>query len=249
MPLWGMNDNKSQSNTATASITVTAANATVVGVNTKLSTDFEVGDYLHVGKNNYVFTAIANATVATVRDATAGGTLVGAQSNAVYYVQDKPMYITYATGAAIDANNVYGVDVGEIEGSPISATITITSGGANYTSAPTVVISAPEHPNGVQATATATISSNAVNAITVTNDGEGYRSVPTVTLTGGNTTIAGVATATAALQSTEMLAVTHAGWVLRTAGTGGRAGRVQYETLVAASSIAGDAGDDSKLPE
>ena len=104
---------------------------------------------------------------------------------------------------------------------PISTTITITSGGANYTSAPTVVISAPEHPNGVQATATATISSNAVNAITVTNDGQGYRSVPTVSFTGGNTTVA--ATATAALQSDEMLGITHAGWNLRTAGTGGRA--------------------------
>jgi hypothetical protein len=37
----------------------------------------------------------------------------------------------------------------------------------------------------------------------------------------------------------------HAGWVLRTAGTGGRAGRVQYETLVAMGSIttASDAED------
>ena len=35
----------------------------------------------------------------------------------------------------------------------------------------------------------------------------------------------------------------HVGWVKRTVGTGGRAGRVQYETLVAASSITGDAED------
>jgi hypothetical protein len=33
---------------------------------------------------------------------------------------------------------------------------------------------------------------------------------------------------------------THAGWVLRTEGTGGRAGRVFYETLVAKGSITGD---------
>lgn len=32
----------------------------------------------------------------------------------------------------------------------------------------------------------------------------------------------------------------HAGWVLRTVGTGGRAGRVQCETLVAMGSMAGD---------
>lgn len=37
--------------------------------------------------------------------------------------------------------------------------------------------------------------------------------------------------------------VAHAGWVRRIAGTGGRSGRVQYETLVAASSITGDAED------
>ena len=37
--------------------------------------------------------------------------------------------------------------------------------------------------------------------------------------------------------------VAHVGWVKKTVGTGGRAGRVHYETLVAASSITGDAED------
>jgi hypothetical protein len=41
----------------------------------------------------------------------------------------------------------------------------------------------------------------------------------------------------------------HAGWVRRTVGTGGRAGRVTHETLVAMGSIAGDASDDSVLPD
>lgn len=35
----------------------------------------------------------------------------------------------------------------------------------------------------------------------------------------------------------------HAGWVLRTVGQGGRAGRVHYETLVAMGTITGDAED------
>jgi hypothetical protein len=55
--------------------------------------------------------------------------------------------------------------------------------------------------------------------------------------------------------------VTHAGWVLRTEGTGGRAGRVQYETLVAMGSLGAqtaaygtaalvaDASDDAQLPD
>ena len=37
----------------------------------------------------------------------------------------------------------------------------------------------------------------------------------------------------------------HAGWVKKTVGTGGRAGRVMYETLVAMKSISGDGSDDS----
>lgn len=54
--------------------------------------------------------------------------------------------------------------------------------------------------------------------------------------------------------------ISHAGWVLRTVGTGGRAGRVQYETLVAMGSLGAqtaaygtpatvaDASDDAILP-
>jgi hypothetical protein len=43
--------------------------------------------------------------------------------------------------------------------------------------------------------------------------------------------------------------VQHAGWVRRVAGTGGRAGRIQYETLVASGSITGDQGDDTQFPD
>ena len=163
MSLWGMNDGK-----ATAgSIVVTAANSKVVGTSTTF-TNFAVGDFLNVGKNDYVITAIANATVMTVRAGETGGTLVGAQSNSTYFVQEKPLYVAYSSGG-LDANNVYGVSTSEM----------------NYA-----------------------------------NTG-----------------------------STESDNVPHAGWNLRTEGSGGRAGRVFYETLVAASSITGDGGDDSKLPE
>jgi hypothetical protein len=43
--------------------------------------------------------------------------------------------------------------------------------------------------------------------------------------------------------------VTHAGWVRRTTGTGGRAGRVFYETLVASGSITGDQADDIQFAD
>lgn len=42
--------------------------------------------------------------------------------------------------------------------------------------------------------------------------------------------------------------LTHAGWVKRTSGTGGRAGRVFQEVLVAASSMSGDA-EDTNYPD
>ena len=43
--------------------------------------------------------------------------------------------------------------------------------------------------------------------------------------------------------------IPHAGWVVRTEGTGGRAGRVQYETLVAMGSMSTDGSDDNPLPD
>lgn len=43
-------------------------------------------------------------------------------------------------------------------------------------------------------------------------------------------------------------AVAHTGWVLRTEGSGGRAGRVFYETLVAGG-IPDDGSDDAVLPD
>jgi hypothetical protein len=49
---------------------------------------------------------------------------------------------------------------------------------------------------------------------------------------------------------TEADAVPHSGWVLRTEGTGGRAGRVHYEVLVASGSMTGDTdADDTLIPE
>lgn len=42
----------------------------------------------------------------------------------------------------------------------------------------------------------------------------------------------------------------HAGWVLKTEGTGGRAGRVSYETLVAMGSVSGtNVADDADFPD
>lgn len=57
------------------------------------------------------------------------------------------------------------------------------------------------------------------------------------------------ATAVVVVGGAKNKGVAHAGWNIRTEGTGGRAGRVQYETLVAMSSITSDASDDAQLPD
>jgi hypothetical protein len=76
--------------------------------------------------------------------------------------------------------------------------IAITNAGSGYTSAPAVVISAPNQTGGIQAEAQASITANAVSAITLTEAGSGYTSPPTVTITGGGganaTAIASLAT-------------------------------------------------------
>ena len=63
--------------------------------------------------------------------------------------------------------------------------IGIVQAGTGYTSAPAVIISAPNNANGVQATATATIAANAVSSITITEAGTGYNASPTITFVGG----------------------------------------------------------------
>jgi hypothetical protein len=58
------------------------------------------------------------------------------------------------------------------------------------------------------------------------------------------------ATATASLGSgAGGTVLTHAGWVRRTVGTGGRAGRISQEVLVAMGSITGDQADDIQYPD
>ncbi len=57
------------------------------------------------------------------------------------------------------------------------------------------------------------------------------------------------ATAISSLGDSATSGTAHAGWVLRTVGTGGRAGRVNYETLVAMGTIAGDQADDTEFKD
>jgi hypothetical protein len=66
---------------------------------------------------------------------------------------------------------------------PIVGLVTVTAGGSNYTTAPTVTFS-----GGGGASAVANLSGDAVTSVTVTYPGNGYTAAPTVGFTGGGGT-------------------------------------------------------------
>jgi hypothetical protein len=319
MSLWGNYDAKPRTDGGSGTVAINGTTGAVTGSSTKLATDFAVGDFIHVGENDYVFTAIASETAATVVSAT-GGALKGASANASYVVSEKPLSIKYSQN--IDADTVYGVATEEMEGNAGVGSIAVATAGTGFTVRPTISftggggsgatatavgtvvsiaigdVAGDDYSNGdiitvtggtgTSATATVTTGENdniptsltlvsggsytalpsldeaattndgggddtltvdlviGLGDVTVTASGNNYSSAPTVVVGGAGGTDA---TATATLQSTEAGSVVHAGWVVRTVGTGGRAGRVQYETLVAMSSIQSDAEDDAQLPE
>ena len=63
--------------------------------------------------------------------------------------------------------------------------LALINGGSGYTAAPSVVLSAPNDANGIQAVAVSTISNNVVTSITLTEAGSGYTQAPTVSFYGG----------------------------------------------------------------
>jgi hypothetical protein len=74
-------------------------------------------------------------------------------------------------------------------------TITITNGGSGYTSAPTVSITSPTGPNGITATAFATLNGGTVSEITIISSGNQYTSAPSVTISAPDSGVTATATA------------------------------------------------------
>ena len=90
--------------------------------------------------------------------------------------------------------------------------IGIVNKGSGYTSAPSVVISAPNQTNGIQATAIATVTANTVSSVTLLEAGSGYTSSPTITFNGGGGANANaIASITTFAQGTVAVLVTNGG--------------------------------------
>jgi hypothetical protein len=89
------------------------------------------------------------------------------------------------------------------------ASVTITNGGSDYSSATTTVtFSAPQLPTGVTATGTATIVAGVVTGVVITEKGSGYTSAPTVTITDPDGGLAeGAVTLTRTLTNTQENAI------------------------------------------
>lgn len=68
-----------------------------------------------------------------------------------------------------------------VVGGAINSSVTITAAGSGYLFPPILIIDAPPA-GGIQASATCTISSGAINAVSVVNQGAGYSTAPKITL-------------------------------------------------------------------
>ena len=153
----------------------------------------------------------------------------------------KPKYLN-----ATDKANTYGIDATEqgVDTSDNVVDISIVSGGTGYTAGDLVFTG-----GGFSDVATATYTvdgSGVIQTVTITGGGVDYTSAPTVEgdIVGGATFTVSLGEGSTAEGST----ISHTGWNLRTVGTGGRAGRVSWECLVAGG-MSGDATEDGATPD
>ena len=146
-----------------------------------------------------------NLTTNTKGTVAAAGTFSTSGMNISQWKNDRILIIDPTKGYFTwDATNL--VFVGSV------GSIGIVSKGSSYTSAPAVIISAPNQTGGVQATAIATISANAVSSVTLLEAGSGYTSPPTITFNGGGGSGANaVASITTFAQGTMAILVTNGG--------------------------------------
>ena len=146
-----------------------------------------------------------NLTTNTKGTLAAAGTFSTSGMNISQWKNDRVLIIDPAKGYFTwDATNL--VSIGSV------GSIGIVSKGSGYTSAPAVIISAPNQTGGIQATAAATISANAVSSIFLLEAGSGYTSSPTITFNGGGGSGANaVASITTFAQNTVSIFVTSGG--------------------------------------
>ena len=147
---------------------------------------------LFVASNGTVFRSTASSTFATT-----GGTVINQSAEVDFSQFNNRMYFTDGSSNLHFSNGTTTYR----QGTSILS-ITVSTQGLGYTTAPAVTIGAPNIAYGTTASATATVTSGTISAVTVTFAGSGYTTAPTVTIAappsgGGNFT----ATATASISA------------------------------------------------
>jgi hypothetical protein len=193
-------------------------------------------------------TLVANSTVAAgkVTTLTANGTAIRGYTAAPAVTIAAPALIIFNGNTAVTPNNDIGAFIAIATANSFLAVGDKVMYAGNATSTPSVLTDT--RPYYVSFANTTGIK---------LSDEPNTANINFAKASGDNTTAGGAtlqgerATAVAELTETGYTkGAAHTGWVLRTVGTGGRAGRVQYETLVAmGGTFSTDASDDTILPD
>ena len=191
-------------------------------------------------------TLAANSTVTAgkVTALTANGTTIRGYTAAPAVTIAAPALIIFNGNTAVTPNTATGAFIAIATANSFLAVGDKVTYAGNATSTPATL--ADNRPYYVSFANTSGIK---------LSDNPGTANINFAKASGDNTTAGGAtlrgetATATAVLTGRGYVdGAAHTGWVLRTVGTGGRAGRVQFETLVAmGGDFSNDASDDAIL--
>ena len=191
------------------------------------------------GTGSAAATAVVSAGKVTSVTVTAGGN----NNSAVPVVTiNGPTASTFDgsdAGVVVVAANTITLTSAQVAALAIGDAVTYTNGGGGNITGLTTGTKYYVESKPSATTITLSATSDPLSAIDITAVGTGSSH----TLTGDT------ATGVAALGGSSGGQGVTPGWVKRTVGTGGRAGRVTYETLVASGSITTDAGDDIEFPD
>jgi hypothetical protein len=145
------------------------------------------------------------------------------------------------------SNTTTGVlTVNDVDENGNITVISVTTPGDYFT-----IASANDNPLAVNTASGTGFTANirfGILSATVTAAGEGYNQATV----GATFSANGISDAIASVTLTGQEGTNnggHTGWNIRTEGSGGRAGRVQYETIVAMGSMTGDGEDDTQLAD
>jgi len=165
------------------------------------STNINVSDYIvsfQIDGRAQAFNLTSNVT----SNVAVSGTFSNANVSAAQWKNERLIIADTDKGLS-SWNGANVVSIGSV------GLIAVSNPGSGYTSAPNVVISAPNDANGVQAVATATIvtGSGGIRSVFVTSGGSGYTAVPDVTIGAPNITGGTQATAVASISAGSVVSI------------------------------------------